>query len=84
MQTLAHAYSCTKNDTTGYSPCQLMFGRQPNLPIDVAFGLNVSRQDNVTHSEYVKKLRESLQESYKLATWDIARKLPYAISQDTI
>ncbi|CAI5689657.1 unnamed protein product [Oreochromis niloticus] len=67
VQPLAHAYNCTKNDTTGYSPYQLMFGRQPNLPIDVAFGLNVSRQDSVTHSEYVKKLRESLQESYKLA-----------------
>lgn len=67
VQPLAHAYNCTKHDTTGYSPYQLMFGRQPNLPNDVAFGLNVSRQDSVTHSEYVKKLRESLQDSYILA-----------------
>lgn len=39
VQPLVHAYNCTKNDTTGFSPYQLMFGRQPSLPIDVAFGI---------------------------------------------
>lgn len=67
VQPLVHAYNCTKNDTTGFSPYQLMYGRQPNLPIDVAFGLHPQGQRKVTHSEYVKKLRETLEESYKLA-----------------
>lgn len=67
VQPLVHAYNCTKNDTTGFSPYQLMYGRQPNLPIDVAFGLNPEGQRKVTHSEYVKKLRETLEESYRLA-----------------
>lgn len=44
-----------------------MYGRQPNLPIDVAFGLSPEGQRKVTHSEYVKKLRDMLEESYRLA-----------------
>lgn len=63
VQSLVHAYNCT----TGFSPYQLMYGRQPNLPIDVAFGLSPEGQRKVTHSEYVKKLRDMLEESYRLA-----------------
>lgn len=68
VQPLVHAYNCTKNDTTGFSPYQLMFGRQPHLPIDIAFGLNTVRCAKLSHSEYVKKLAESLTESYRLAS----------------
>ena len=67
VQPLVHAYNCTKNDTTGFSPYQLMFGRQPSLPIDVAFGLNPAGQSRVTHTDYVKRLKENLKESYKIA-----------------
>lgn len=67
VQPLVHAYNYTKNDTTRFSPYQLMFGRQLSLPIDVAFGLTPEGQKKVTHTEYVKKLRESLQECHKLA-----------------
>ncbi|XP_035862265.1 uncharacterized protein LOC118496109 [Sander lucioperca] len=68
VQPLVHAYNCTKNDTTGYSPYQLMFGHQPRLPVDIAFGLNPEGSGKLSHSEYVKKLTESLTESYRLAT----------------
>lgn len=68
VQPLVHAYNCTKNDTTGYSPYQLMFGRQPNLPIDIAFGLTKTDKRHETHIQYMKDLRESLAESYKIAT----------------
>ncbi|XP_048860035.1 uncharacterized protein LOC125727403 [Brienomyrus brachyistius] len=70
VQPLVHAYNCTKNDTTGFSPYQLMFGRQPSLPIDVPrypIGLNPERQSRVTHTDFVKRLKERLRESYKLA-----------------
>lgn len=57
VQPLIHAYNVTKNDTTGFSPYQLMSGRQPNLPINVAFGLNPEGRKKDTHEDYVKKLR---------------------------
>lgn len=58
VQPLVHAYNYTKNGTTRFSRYQLMFGRQLSLPIDVAFGLTPEGQKKVTHTEYVKKLRE--------------------------
>lgn len=47
-----------------------MFGRQPNLPIDLAFRLNPEGRKKVTHDDYVKKLKENVQENYKLAVED--------------
>lgn len=67
VKPLVHAYNCTRNDTTGYSPYELMFGRQAKLPIDLVFGISPSSETHKTHSEYVQKLREHLQESYDLA-----------------
>ena len=37
--TLVHAYNCTCNAATGFSPYYLMFGRQPCIPVDVALSL---------------------------------------------
>ena len=37
--TLVHAYNCTQNSATGFSPYFLMFRRQPHLPIDVTLCL---------------------------------------------
>uniref|UniRef100_A0A3P8TL91 Gypsy retrotransposon integrase-like protein 1 n=1 Tax=Amphiprion percula TaxID=161767 RepID=A0A3P8TL91_AMPPE len=67
VKPLVHAYNCTKNDVTGYSPYELMFGRRPRLPIDLAFGLPVDAQKK-SHSQYVSDLKQRLEESFKIAT----------------
>uniref|UniRef100_A0AAX7VQZ3 Gypsy retrotransposon integrase-like protein 1 n=1 Tax=Astatotilapia calliptera TaxID=8154 RepID=A0AAX7VQZ3_ASTCA len=67
VKPLVHAYNCTKNDVTGYSPYVLMFGRQPRLPIDLVFGLPVNAQKK-SHSQFVSDLKHRLEESFKIAT----------------
>lgn len=67
VRPLTHAYNCTKNDTTGYSPYELMFGRQPRLPIDLIFGTQPGKPGPKSYSNYVKTLRQNLSESYALA-----------------
>lgn len=67
VKPLVHAYNCTRNNTTGYSPYELMFGRQPRLPVDLVLGIHSGTATHNTHSEYVKNLRLHLKESYSLA-----------------
>lgn len=64
---LSHAYNCTKNNVTGYCPYKLMFGRQPRLPIDIAFGLPQQNKQPLCHSQYVKQLKNHLEQSYEIA-----------------
>lgn len=63
---LVHAYNCTKNESTGYSPYYLMFGREARLPVDVHFGLPLDEEEK-THLQYVNKMRSELQTAYQLA-----------------
>ncbi|CAI5671364.1 unnamed protein product [Oreochromis niloticus] len=72
VKPLVHAYNCTRNDTTGFSPYELMFGRQPRIPIDLVLGIQPENANHKSHSEYVNNLRQRLEESYTLA----AKKLP--------
>lgn len=67
VKPLVHAYNCTRNDVTGFTPYELMFGRQPRLPVDLAFGLPVCEGRPTSHSDYVQNLKSRLEESYKIA-----------------
>uniref|UniRef100_A0A8C6KJ83 Gypsy retrotransposon integrase-like protein 1 n=1 Tax=Nothobranchius furzeri TaxID=105023 RepID=A0A8C6KJ83_NOTFU len=66
VKPLTHSYNCTKNDVTGYSPYELMFGRQPRLPIDITFELPHLNKPSITHSQYVKELKSHLEQSYDI------------------
>lgn len=50
-----------------------MFGRQPRLPVDLAFGLPMHGGQHMSHSQYVQTLKSRLQESYKMATTNAAK-----------
>ena len=67
VKPLVHAYNCTRSDVTGFSPYELIFGRQPRLPVDLAFGLPSSCEPK-SHSQYVHELKGRLEESYRVAT----------------
>lgn len=65
---LVHAYNCTKNESTGYSPYYLMFGRNARLPIDLCFNAVLESDSEKTHLQYVDKMRKELKQAYHLAT----------------
>ena len=63
---LVHAYNSTKHETTGFSPFYLMFGREPNLPIDLVFGLDNEHKSTST-SKYIEDLQQRLENAYDIA-----------------
>ncbi|XP_038134941.1 uncharacterized protein LOC119779383 isoform X1 [Cyprinodon tularosa] len=73
VKPLVHAYNCTRNEVTGYSPYELMFGRCPRLPIDLAFGLPICEEKCPSHLQYVQNLKSRLKKSYQIASKNSAR-----------
>ena len=67
VSTLTHAYNCTNSSVTNFSPYFLMFGRKPNVPLDLEFGLKSKHTKEIDQASYVKKLREKLEWAYLLA-----------------
>jgi hypothetical protein len=64
---LVHAYNCTVNEATGYSPYFLMFGREARLPVDVTFGVSSDGTSTKSYLRYVKNMKSELQAAYQLA-----------------
>lgn len=66
---VVHAYNCTRNDATGYTPFELLFGRKPRLPIDLIFS-DAKGDDHLksqTYQEYRCKWEEGMREAYDIA-----------------
>ena len=64
---VVHAYNCTRNESTGYAPYYLLFGRNPRLPIDIMFGIPHS-DGSASHDDYAKKWKQRMEEAYQLAS----------------
>lgn len=64
---LVHVYNCTKNETTGYSPYYLLFGREARLPVDIQFGTSSEGESGLKHHQYVEGVKKDLQHAYQLA-----------------
>ena len=73
VSSLVHAYNCTRNDSTGFSPYFIMFGREARLPIDVSFGTSPDGVTNKDHSKYVQELRSNLESAFKRASEESAK-----------
>ena len=63
---MTFAYNSTRNDATGFSPFELLFGRKPRLPIDIIF----EKQETIvakTYPEYLKQWRTAMEEAHRIA-----------------
>jgi len=66
---LIHAYNCTKQKSTGYSPYFLLFGRHPKLPIDSLFEETDghTRRKYPTYDKQIKEWQDSMREAHLIA-----------------
>ncbi|XP_026156435.1 uncharacterized protein LOC113126568 isoform X2 [Mastacembelus armatus] len=66
LNKVVHAYNSTVNESTGFSPFFLLFGREPTLPIDLRFPKRVEERRE-SQAGYAEKWREVMQEAYAIA-----------------
>ena len=67
LNQVVHAYNCTRNEATGFSPFYLLFGRHPRLPIDLIFGIDRTANQG-SHTQYVAQWQKAMSEAYELAS----------------
>ena len=63
---MVFAYNCTKNDTTGFSPFESLFGQKPKLPLEVIFG-NAQTPLSRKYPDYVKQWKQAMEEAHRIA-----------------
>ena len=64
---LTHAYNCTKNEATGFSPYFLLFGREPRLVIDNILEGGREQIGKGSYHESISNWREAMDEAHKIA-----------------
>ena len=69
---MTHAYNCTVSKTTGFSSYFLMYGREPQLPINVEFSLPGQHEEFNVNS-YVERLLNKIDIAFQRARENIAQ-----------
>ena len=72
VSAMTHAYNCTVSKTTGYSPYFLMYGQEPQLPIDKEFNLPNNREPASIDS-YVERLLNKVDYAFQKARENSAK-----------
>lgn len=68
---LVHAYNCTRHESSNEGAYCLMLDREPILPIDLAFGINVQKTKDTDKN--MEDLRERMKKAYELASTEAAQ-----------
>ena len=63
---MTFAYNCTNNESTLFSPFDLLFGRAPQLPTDIIFG-NTTACTSKQYPQYLKEWKAVMMEAHKIA-----------------
>lgn len=74
MNALVFAYNCTRLQTTGFAPYELLFGRAPRLPIDHEFNLTDLHDGQPSYVDFVSNLKDKMQYSHDLANKHMTQK----------
>ena len=62
IRAVCMAYNTSIQQTTGYSPFFLMYGRQARIPVDLMY--NPDSPDELPHHEYAALIRNTLEDAY--------------------
>ena len=65
LNKLVYAYDCTKHSTTGYSLFYLLFGRNPQLPVDSLLTHDTDGTQRQTLC--IDKWKKAMEEAYNIA-----------------
>ena len=66
LQKVLFAYRTSIHDTTGFTPFHLVFGRTPNLPVDLMLG-RFDQDELPEYPDFVQDLHGKLKESFSIA-----------------
>ena len=69
---ISMSYRATPQESTGFSPNFLMFGRELSMPVDLMFPVCPDTSP-ANHHDYVKKLKEKLRYAYELSRRTLRR-----------